>query len=85
MDGQTVGKAPNVVIILVDEQKANSLPLYGNPVVRTPNLERLAEGGVLFDQAYATCPLCVPARVSLMTGRYSHTTGSRTNATGGTR
>jgi arylsulfatase A-like enzyme len=72
--------APNVVILMVDEQKANSLPLYGNPVVRTPNLARLAEEGVLFDQAYATCPLCVPARVSLMTGRYPHTTGSRTNA-----
>jgi arylsulfatase len=71
---------PNVVVIMVDEQKANSLPLYGNPIVRTPNLERLAAGGVLFDHAYATCPLCVPARVSLMTGRYPHTTGSRTNA-----
>jgi arylsulfatase A-like enzyme len=71
---------PNVIVIMVDEQKANSLPLYGNPIVRTPNLQRLAEEGVLFDQAYATCPLCVPARVSLMTGRYPHTTGSRTNA-----
>ena len=71
--------APNVVIILVDEQKADSLPLYGNPIVKTPNLERLAAEGVLFNHAYATCPICVPARVSLMTGRYPHTTGSRSN------
>jgi hypothetical protein len=43
MDRQTMGKAPNVVIIMVDEQKANSLPLYGNPLVQTPSLERLAD------------------------------------------
>ena len=73
-------REPNVVIIMVDEQKADSLPLYGNPIVQAPNLARLAGEGVLFRQAYATCPLCVPARVSLMTGRYPHTTGSRTNA-----
>jgi arylsulfatase A-like enzyme len=75
-----VSNTPNVVVIMVDEQKANSLSLYGNPLVQTPNLDRLADEGVLFDRAYATCPLCVPARVSLMTGRYPHTTGSRTNA-----
>lgn len=70
---------PNIVIIMTDEQKANALPMYGNPVVAAPNLARLAADGARFDHAYATCPLCVPARVSLMTGRYPHTTGSRTN------
>ncbi len=70
---------PNVVIIMTDEQKATSLPLYGNSVVQAPNLERLAAEGMLFTHAHATCPLCVPARVSMMTGRYPHTTGSRTN------
>ncbi len=73
-------KKPNVVVIMVDEQKAGSLPLYGNVDVQTPNLETLAEGGVCFEHAYTTCPLCVPTRVSLMTGRYPHTTRSRTNA-----
>jgi arylsulfatase A-like enzyme len=71
---------PNVVIIMTDQQKATSLPMYGNPVVETFNLKRLAQEGALFTQAHATCPLCVPARVSLMTGRYPHTTGSRTNS-----
>ena len=70
---------PNVVIIMVDEQKATSLPLYGNPVVKAPNLLQLASEGVQFEQAYSTCPLCVPTRVSMMTGRHPHTTGSRTN------
>jgi len=73
-------KTPNVVIILVDEQKATSLPMYGNPIVQTPHLAQLASEGVLFNQAYTTCPICVPARVSLMTGRYPHTTGSRSNS-----
>ena len=70
---------PNIVLIMVDEQKANSLPLYGNPVVRAPNLQRLAAEGVLFTHAFATCPLCVPNRVSTMTGRYPHATRSSDN------
>jgi choline-sulfatase len=43
---------------------------YGHPVVQTPNLNRLAERGVRFDAAYSPCPLCAPARASLMTGTY---------------
>ena len=70
---------PNVVVIMTDEQKATALPMYGNPFVRAPHLTQLAAEGAHFDWAFATCPLCVPARVSLMTGRYPHTTGSRTN------
>ncbi len=70
---------PNIVIIMTDEQKATSLPMYGNHIVQAPNLQQLAREGVLFSHAHATCPLCVPARVSLMTGRHPHTTGSRTN------
>ncbi len=76
---ETAGK-PNIVIIMTDEQKRSSLSVYGNPVVQTPNLDRLAASGQVFDHAYASCPLCVPSRVSLMTGRYAHVTGSRTNA-----
>ena len=70
---------PNVIIIMTDEQKATALPMYGNAVVRTPHLAQLAAEGARFEWAFATCPLCVPARVSLMTGRFPHTTGSRTN------
>jgi choline-sulfatase len=43
---------------------------YGHPVVRTPNLDSLAENGVRFDAAYSPCPLCAPARAALMTGTY---------------
>jgi arylsulfatase A-like enzyme len=72
---------PNVVIVMTDEQKATSLPMYGNPIVRTPHLERLAQDGVLFDHAFATYPVCVPNRVAVMTGRYPHATRSSNNRT----
>ncbi len=70
---------PNVIIIFTDEQKARSLPMYGNPVVEAPNLTQFAQEGAQFAQAFNTCPWCVPARVSLMTGRYPHASGSRIN------
>jgi arylsulfatase A-like enzyme len=77
--GPDAGGRPNLLLIMTDQQKATSLGLYGNPDVRTPHLERLAAGGVLFDRAYTPHPLCVPARVSLWTGRWPHQHGSRTN------
>lgn len=70
---------PNVVIILTDEQQARSLPMYGNATVEAPHLTRFAQEGARFTQAFTPCPWCVPARVSLMTGRYPRTNGSRTN------
>ena len=70
---------PNVVVIMVDELQARALPMHGNPVVRTPHLARFAQDGARFAQAFTPCPWCAPTRVSLMTGRYPRTTGSRTN------
>ena len=70
---------PNIVFIMTDQQKRDSLSIYGNPIVQTPNLERLAAEGTIFDHAYSTCPICVPSRVTFFTGRYAHTTRSRNN------
>ncbi|HEV2125730.1 MAG TPA: sulfatase-like hydrolase/transferase, partial [Chloroflexota bacterium] len=67
--------------VMTDQQKATSLGLYGNPDVRTPALERLAASGVLYRWAFTPHPLCVPARVSFWTGRFPHSTGSRSNET----
>lgn len=69
----------NIVLIMVDQQKASSLPMYGNPTVRTPNLKRLASEGCLFKNAFTSCPLCVPARVTTFTGQYPSTHGSLNN------
>lgn len=72
---------PNVILIMCDQMKANALDLYWGGGCSTPQLRRLAEAGVLFEHAYTPHPLCVPARVSLWTSQYAHTTGARRNET----
>lgn len=62
---------PNILLIQTDQQTAETLRLYGNPLVRTPNLERLAENGVVFEEAFCNYPACSPSRSSMMTGRYT--------------
>ncbi len=70
---------PNVVIIYTDQQRYDTLGSSGNRLIQTPNLDRLAAQGTCFSRAYVTCPICVPSRVSLWTGRYNHTNLSYNN------
>jgi len=65
-------KQPNILLIMSDQHSARALGALGNPVVRTPNLDRLAREGVLFRNAYTNSPICCPARMAFMTGRYPH-------------
>lgn len=62
---------PNVLVIMSDEHNASVLGCYGNTVVRTPNLDRLAKQGVVFESAYTNSPLCVPSRLSFTSGKYA--------------
>lgn len=73
-DGAPV-EATNLLFICSDEHTAHVLGCYGNPVVRTPNLDALAARGVRFTSAYTPFPICVPARACLATGRYAHQLG----------
>lgn len=66
---------PNILFLLSDQHNALTMSCAGHPVVRTPHMDRLAAEGVQFDNAYCSTPLCMPERVSLLTGRYSHNTG----------
>lgn len=61
---------PNFVFILTDQQRRDSLGCYGNPVIRTPNLDRLAGEGVVFENSFTANVVCMPSRASLLTGRY---------------
>ncbi|MEA5455624.1 sulfatase-like hydrolase/transferase [Sinomonas sp. JGH33] len=67
----------NVLWIMSDELRADAISAYGNshPEIQTPNIDRLAQAGVLFESSYTASPVCVPARTSLMTGRGPDETG----------
>jgi arylsulfatase A-like enzyme len=69
----------NILWICSDQQRFDSLGCYGNPYVKTPNIDALATEGVLFENAYAQNPVCSPSRSSFLTGRYPHNTGCRQN------
>ena len=68
-------RQPNILIIMSDQHGAHFSGPYGHPIVRTPNVDRLAAAGVVFENAYTSCPICVPARMSFMTGRYVQNLG----------
>lgn len=70
---------PNILILMTDQQRADSLGCYGNAVCRTPNLDRLAGQGALMRNAFVSNPLCMPNRATLLTGRYPSAHGVRTN------
>ncbi len=63
---------PNFLIIMSDEHAPMFSSVYGHPLVQTPNMERLAGLGTTFENAYCNSPLCMPSRMSFMTGRYIH-------------
>ena len=68
----------NYIMFFPDEMRARSLRCYGNETALTPNFDRLAAEGTLFEQNYTAHPVCVPSRCSLMTGWYPHVAGFRT-------
>ncbi|MBI1776842.1 MAG: choline-sulfatase [Proteobacteria bacterium] len=59
---------PNILFLMADQMAARFLPFHGHPVVKAPNLERLADAGVVFDSAYCNSPLCAPSRYSMLAG-----------------
>lgn len=67
---------PNVVFILADDMGYGDIRAFGNDLVETPNLDRLAAEGICLTQHYSGSPVCAPARAALLTGRYPHRTGA---------
>jgi arylsulfatase A-like enzyme len=74
-----MNRQPNILLILTDQHRLSALGSYGRTPCRTPNLDRLAAEGVRFENAYTTCPVCSPARASIITGQYPHRHGVLTN------
>lgn len=60
---------PNILILMTDQQRFDSLSCYGCTAINTPNLDRLAKEGALFENCYSPCPICTPTRASILTGK----------------
>lgn len=72
-------KRPNIVYFIADQMRSDSLAIHGNPAANTPNFDHIVENdAVSFENAYCQLPVCVPSRISFISGLYPHTLGHRT-------
>jgi arylsulfatase A-like enzyme len=63
-------KKPNIIFLMTDDQRWDNMGCYGKPEFNTPNIDKLAAQGVTFDKAYYAVAICMPSRVTMLTGRY---------------
>jgi len=63
---------PNILIIHADQHRSDCLGCYGNNQIKTPNIDKLAEDGVMYNNCFCTLPICTPSRYSFITGLYPH-------------
>ena len=73
-------KRPNILVIQADQLAPQALPVHGHPLVEAPNIQALADRGVVFENAYCNFPLCVPSRYSMLTGRHTSAIAAWDNA-----
>ncbi len=72
-------RKPNILLIFTDQHRLSAVGCYGDTPCQTPNIDRLAREGVRFETAYTVCPVCSPARATIMTGLYPHAHGICSN------
>jgi arylsulfatase A-like enzyme len=70
---------PNILLILTDQHRLSAMGCYGETPCRTPNFDALAKDGIRFETTYTSCPVCSPARASIMAGLYPHQHGICSN------
>jgi len=75
-------RRPNFLFVMTDDQRWDAMSCAGNRILKTPNMDRLAAGGVRFGQAFVTNALCSPSRACVLTGLYSHAHGVISNGDG---
>ena len=73
-------KKPNILAIMTDQQRFDTISALGNPIIQTPALDRLVREGTSFTSAYCASPVCVASRCSFLLGEYPHKTGSTSNS-----
>ena len=68
-------RRPNIVFIMTDDHAAHAISAYGSRLIRTPNIDRLANEGMKFENCFVTNSICTPSRAAIITGKYSHLNG----------
>ena len=77
---EAIETLPNIISVFTDDHASHSISAYGSDIVETPNIDRLANEGVIFHNAFVTNSICAPSRAVLLTGKHSHINGQLTNA-----
>lgn len=78
--GKSETDRPNILFIMSDDHASHALSCYGSVINRTPNLDRIADEGMRFDNCFCTNSICAPSRAVILTGKYSHVNGHVNNA-----
>ncbi len=74
-----INKRPNIIFIMTDDHASHALSCYGSKINETPNLDRIAREGMLFENSFCTNSICAPCRAVILTGKYSHINGVKDN------
>ena len=75
-----MAKHPNILFLMTDQQRSDTIGALGNPIIQTPALDRIVRDGTSFTSAYCPSPVCVASRCSFLLGQWAHRTGSTSNA-----
>lgn len=76
--GNSGSARPNVIFIMADDHASKSISAYGAGINSTPNIDRLAKEGMLFNHCYVTNSICTPSRAAILCGTYNHVNGVMT-------
>ncbi len=78
-EAKSSSKRPNIVFIMSDDHASHAIGCYGSTINTTPNIDRIAREGIRLENCFCTNALCAPSRAAILTGKYSHMNGLRTN------
>jgi len=77
---RALSKRPNILFIMADDHASHAMSCYGSVINKTPQIDRIAEEGIRFDNCFCTNSICAPSRAVILTGKHSHLNGVRDNA-----
>ena len=72
-------KRPNIIFIMTDDHAYQAISAYNDKLIKTPNIDKLAKQGMLFERGFVTNSICAPSRAVALTGKFSHLNGLKDN------